>query len=229
MKTSRNFRQILIFAFLSAVFFLNAAAQERRLLPVDEAGKDHSFKAFRDKLISAVKNRDAKYVLSVLDPKIKNGFGGNDGIANFRKQWKIDSSKSELWDELLFVLTNGGAFQQEGRSKIFTAPYIYSNFPDDLDPFEYSAITGTNVRLRAKPNTEAPVVANLSYSIVKVDYQNSVESRPDAGKYTWHKVETSDGKKGFVAGQFVRSSIDYRAGFEKKGSQWKMIFFLAGD
>ena len=228
MKTNRIFQQILFFVFLS-VFSISVSAQERRLLPVDEAGKEASFKAFRDKLINAIKNRDAKYVLSVVDPKIQNGFGGNDGIANFRKQWKITSPNSELWDELLFVLMHGGSFSQEGRSKIFLAPYIFSKFPEDLDIFDYSAITGENVRLRTKPDSSAPVVADLSYNIVKVDYQNSIEEKPNTGKYKWLKVETFSGKKGFVSGKFVRSSVDYRAGFEKKGGQWKMIFFLAGD
>jgi hypothetical protein len=229
MKTNRNCKQILVLVFLSVIFTISAAAQERKLLPVDEAEKDASFKVFRDKLIGAVKKRDAKYVLSIVDPKIQNGFGGYDGIANFRKQWKIDSPKSELWNELLFALTNGGAFMRGGKTKIFAAPYVYSNFPDDLDAFEYSAIIGENVRLRAKPDTGAPVVANLSYNIVKVDYQNSVESKPNSGKYTWLRVEIPGGEKGFVSEKFVRSSIDYRAGFEKKGGQWKMIFFLAGD
>lgn len=228
MKTNRIFKRILFYVFLS-VFSINVSAQERQLLPVDEAGKDVSFKTFRDKLIEAVKKRDAKYVLSIVDPKIQNGFGGNDGIVNFRKQWKITSPNSKLWEELLFVLTNGGAFQQEGKSKIFSAPYIYSNFPENLDAFEYSAIIGENVRLRAKPDAAAAVVADLSYHIVKVDYQNSVEAKPNSGEYTWLKVETLGGKKGFVSEKFVRSSIDYRAGFEKKRGQWKMIFFLAGD
>jgi hypothetical protein len=217
------------FAFLLSIFSISLAAQERRVLPVDEAERDASFKTFRDKLIAAVKKRDAKYVLSIVDPNIKNGFAGEDGIANFRKQWKITSADSPLWDELLFVLSHGGAFNQEGRSKIFAAPYVYSSFPDNLDPFEYSAIIGTNVRLRAKPDVNAAQVADLSYSIVKVDYQNSVESKPNSGIYTWLKVETLDGKTGFVSEQFVRSSIDYRAGFEKKRGAWKMIFFLAGD
>src|SRR5687768_2649042 len=189
MKTNPSLRRILFFALLFTAFSASLAAQERRLLPVDEAGKDASFKSFRDKLINAVKKRDAKYVLSAVDPNIRNGFAGEDGIANFRKQWKINSSQSPLWSELLFVLTNGGAFQSEGKSKIFTAPYIYSNFPSDLDAFEYSAIIGTNVRLRAKPSSSAATIAELSYNIVEVDYQNSVQTAPNSGIYTLLKVE----------------------------------------
>ena len=229
MKTNRKLTKILSFAFLFTVFLINVSAQEQRLLPVDEASKDASFKLFRDKLIGAVRKRDSKYVLSVVDPNIKNGFGGDDGIANFKKQWKITSPKSELWDELLFVLTHGGAFQMEGKNKIFSAPYIFSNFPKNFDAFEYSAITDKNVKLHATPFSSAPVIANLDYSIVKVDYENSIKDKSREGKYTWLKVSTLGGKKGFVQGKFVRSFVDYRAAFEKKRGQWKIIYFLAGD
>lgn len=220
----------MFLAVLLAAFSLDAAAQsERRLLPVDEASKDVSFKIFRDKLLAAVRRRDAKYVLSVVDPDIKNGFAGEDGVANFRKQWKINNAKSPLWDELLFVLTRGGAFQMEGGNKMFTAPYIYSSFPGNLDAFEYSAITENHVGLYARPSASARLVANLSYHIVKVDFNNSVKASANSDSYTWVKVTTLGGKTGFVRGNFVRSSIDYRAGFEKKRGQWKMTFFLAGD
>lgn len=211
-------------------FSLNIAAQnDRKLLPVDEAEKDASFKIFREKLIAAVKKHDTRYVLSIVDPNIKNGFGGQDGIANFKKQWKIANPKSELWDELLYVLTHGGSFDKQGKNKTFIAPYIYSNFPENLDAFEYSVITAKDVNLRATPFLTAPVIASLTYDFVKVDFENSIKDKSDNEKYSWVKVETLNGKKGFVSANFVRSSIDYRAGFEKKRGQWKMIFFLAGD
>lgn len=229
MKTNLKLRRIVLLTFLSVLFSFSVSAQERQLLPIDEAGKDASFKAFRDKLISAVQKKDAKYLLSVMDPNIKNGFGDSNGIANFKKHWKIDSPNSEMWEELLFVLTHGGAFQTEGKNKTFTAPYVYSNFPENLDAFEYSAITDKNVNLRATPFTSAPSVATLSYNIVKVDYEGSVKNKSNTEKYAWLKVETMDGKTGFVPEKFIRSSADYRAAFEKKRGLWKMTFFLAGD
>lgn len=224
----RSLVRFCFLAFLLSAFSFGAAAQERFLKPVDEGGKDASFKLFRDKLIAAVKKRDAKYVVSVLDPRIKNSFGDSNGVASFKKMWKIDSPNSKLWDELLFVLTHGGAFAQEGANKTFIAPYVYSNFPEDLDAFEHSSIVGENVNLRATPFTSAPVVASLSYNLVKVDYNSSVRTKTDED-YTWLKVETLGGKSGFVQERFVRSSVGYRAGFEKKKGLWKMTFFLAGD
>jgi hypothetical protein len=227
MKEKLN--RFTFIAVILAVFSLNLAAQERQVLPVDEAAKDASFKLFRDKLISAVRKRDSKYVLSIVDPKIQTGFGGEDGIANFKKQWKINMAKSPLWDELLFVLTHGGSFDARAKNKTFYAPYVYSKFPENLDAFEYSAIIEKNVKLLATPFAAAPVVATLNYSVVKVDFENSIKSRANPDNYTWLKVTTLGGKKGFVQEKFVRSSIDYRAGFEKKRGQWKLTFFLAGD
>lgn len=223
-------KAILLVAVLTAAFSPGVVAQqERRLLPVDEASRDASFKTFRDRLIRAVRQRDAKYVLSVVDSDVKNGFAGEDGIANFRKQWKPNEAKSPLWNELLFVLTRGGAFQTEGGNKMFAAPYIYSNFPQNLDAFEYSAITENRAPLYARPSAASRLVANLSYHIVKVDFNGSVKASANSDEYSWLKVTTLGGKTGFVREKFVRSSIDYRAGFEKKRGAWKMIYFLAGD
>jgi len=217
---------VLCFLILSlAVAVL--AQNERYVKPVDEAKKDASFFAFREKLIAAAKKRDARYVLSVVDKNIKNGFGGNDGIAEFKKFWKLESASSRFWEEFLPVITGGGTFSGAGRGKLFFAPYSFSAFPDDLDAFTHSVIFGRNVNLRPAPETEAPVVAKLSYNIVEV--LNAVKNKNDAEKDDWYEVRTFGGKKGFVKAEFVRSPIDYRAGFEKKNGVWKMTFFVAGD
>lgn len=206
---------------------INVSAQkERYVRPVDEATKDKSFSAFRAKLIEAVKKRDKKYLLSVLDANIKNSFGGDGGIEEFKEMWEIDSSKSKLWDELRVVLSNGGTFLDK---KTFAAPYSFNGFPEDLDAFEHQVIFGNNVNLRAKPNLSAEVVSNLSYNIVKVDYENSVSDGKPEPTYLWLKVETLGGKKGFVSAEFVRSPIDYRAIFVKEKGKWKMSAFVAGD
>lgn len=221
-------KKLLFLCFIVFGFF-NVFGQERYVRPVDEAKKDASFLAFREKLISAVKKRDTKYLLSIVDRDIKASFGGDEGIEDFKRMWKISSPKSKLWDELLTVLTNGGKFDKEGKNTYFAAPYSFNGFPDDLDVFEYQLIFGNNVNLRAKPDLQAKVVAQLSYNVVKVDYQNSVSDKKNDGEYIWLKIETLGGKKGFVNAKFVRSPIAYRAIFEKKGRNWKMTAFIAGD
>ena len=219
---------ILLFSFVVFSFF-NAFGQERYVKPVDEAKKDASFLAFRTKLIEAAKKRDAKYILSIVDRKIELSFGGLSGIEDFKKTWKINNPKSEFWKEFLTVMTHGGAFVKESESKMFFAPYTFNTFPEDLDAFEYSAIFGNNVNLRANPDLKAKTIAQLSYNVVKVDYENSVKKKGTEAEYSWLKIETLGGMKGFVNAEFVRSPIAYRAGFEKKNGKWKMTVFIAGD
>lgn len=212
---------------LVALFAFTAFPQEKFVKPVDEAAKDPSFLAFRTKLISAAERRDVKYMLSIIDPEIKNGFGGEDGIANFKREWKITSKKSEFWKEFLPVIKNGGAFDKDDKTS-FMAPYTFSSWPDDVDGFEDQVIFGNNVNLREEPNMKAKVVAQLSYNVVKVQY----ETLPKSGKSEypgWLLVKTLGGLEGYVKSEYVRGHIDFRAGFTKKRGVWKLDFFLAGD
>lgn len=224
---------LIIFAiFLTFVFSTVGAAQkEPRVTPVDEAKKDASFFAFREKFIAAVKKRDVKFLLDTLDRDVKGSFGGDSGIADFKRLWKPDQPNSKLWKELLTVLTNGGTFsKREGlKTKEFCAPYSFTVFPEDLDAFTYQMIFGNNINLRARPDAKAASIAKLSYNIVKVDYENSVKKPKSDDDYAWLKIETLGGKKGFVSAEFVRSPIDYRGCFEKINGKWKMTLFLAGD
>lgn len=220
------FSLILIFAAANGA----AAQNERQVLPVDEANQDASFVAFREKFIAAVKRRDVKFLFATLDRDIKGSFGGDDGIADFKRIWKLDQpSKSGLWKELSAVLTNGGTFSKESKTREFCAPYSFTVFPADLDAFEHQMIFGDNVNLRAAPDSKSSVVAQLSYNVVRVDYENSVKKPNSENDFAWLKVETLGGKKGFVSPDFVRSPIGYRGCFEKKNGKWKMTFFLAGD
>jgi len=220
--------KIFLFFFFIAFSFVNFPAQERYVKPVDEAKNDASFLAFRTKLVEAAKKRDAKFVLSIVDRNIKNSFGGNDGSEEFKKAWKINGPTSDFWNEFLPVITNGGKFSEgENNEKLFFAPYSFNSFPDDLDAFSYSVIFGNNVNLRSKADMNSSVVASLSYNVVEVI--NSTKANKNAEKVSWYEIKTLGGKRGFVKAEFVRSPIDFRAGFEKKSGKWKMTAFIAGD
>jgi hypothetical protein len=232
VKLPSKIYPILFAAILTFVFSISGAAQKERLVtPVDEGKKDASFSAFREKFIAAVRRRDVKFLLDTLDRDVKGSFGGDSGIADFKRLWKLDRPNSLLWNELLTVLTNGGTFMKEPgiKNKQFCAPYSFTVFPTDLDAFEYQMIFGNNVNLRARPDLKSETIAALSYNVVRVDYENSVADKKREGEYVWLKIETLGGKKGFVSADFVRSPIDYRGCFEKINGKWKMTLFLAGD
>ena len=219
---------ILLSLFLSFSTNINAQ-KERFVLPFDEADKDSSFKAFRDSLIKTVKTKNKTRLINALDKNIKASFGGHEGVKGFKELWSFDKPKTKVWDELLTVLENGGKFSGKGTSKFFCAPYLFTQFPEDVDAFDYEAIFGNNVNLREKPNLSSKVISKLSYNIISTDIVNSVTTTTDANEYVWLKIKTLGGKEGYVSAKYVRSSIDYRACFEKKGRNWKMTAFVAGD
>jgi len=221
--------RLIHFLFFVAFAVSVAAAQERFVLPVDEAKQDPSFAAFRAELIAAVERRDAKYVSSIVDRDMINGFDSSGGPREFERVWKLNSADSKFWETFLPVIKNGGRFVTERRRRVFFAPYTFDGFPKDLDTFEYHAIFGANVNLREKPQRDAPVAAVLSYNVVKTDPEQSVKIAGKENEFDWMNVETLGGQKGFVKAEFVRGPIDYRAGFEKIRGKWKMNVFIAGD
>ncbi len=218
--------RILFLLFLFFGIATNILAQERYVLPVDEGRKDASFVSFRQKLTEAIKKRDRKFILGILDRNIKNSFGGDGGIEEFKETWKIDNPKSEFWNKMLTVITNGGVFFSKDT---FIAPYSFERFPKNLDAFEHQVIFGSNVNLRSQPEISSKLISQLSYNVIKVDYEKSVKERSNENKYLWLKVETLSGKKGFIKAKYVRSPIDYRAIFEKNNGKWKMGAFISGD
>lgn len=195
------------------------AQAQQTLKPVDQAINQPDFFTFRARLQTALARRDTEAVLAVVHKDIKNSFGGDDGFEEFKKSWDLDKPDSKLWETLATVLALGGSFEPDGS---FTAPYVYTQWPDAIDAFDHMAVTGSSVRVRAEPNTTAPPLATLSFSIVECLPDND----PDK---PWVAIRLSDGKTGYIDRRYVRSSVDYRASFSKIDGRWQMTFFLAGD
>jgi len=214
-------------ALMIVMLALTATARTRKLYPVDEGAKDASFRAFRNRLIGAVKERSTPFILTTLHPKIRLSFGGHSGVKDFLEMWKPDSPDSALWNELSAILSLGGTFSTSDGKRVFWAPYTFSTFPDDLDGYEYASIVGENVRVRSQPNTSAGIVTNLSYDIVKATFFSTDNNRDGAAG--WVKVVVPDGRSGYVASRYIRSPIDYRLGFERIRGKWLITAFIGGD
>lgn len=186
-----------------------------RLPFVDEGPSKPGFAAYRARLRTAVERRDIGALVEAADPGIRLGFDASGGADTLRKQFQENSA---LWDELRVVLANGGRFSTPTS---FAAPYVYASWPERFDAFECAAITGRNVRLRSAPRLDAPVVASLSYAIVR-----PIDRDP---RELWVRVQPGDGRTGYVWHAYVRSSIDYRALFNLSDGRWRMTAFVAGD
>jgi hypothetical protein len=194
-------------------------AAQQPFLPVDEASSRPHFFSFRAQLQRTIARHDTAALLAIVHPQVKNSFGGNDGIDEFRTMWNIGAADSGIWDVLGTVLGLGGSFL---GNDTFVAPYVFSRWPGTIDSFEHVAVIGTNVRVRSAPAADAPVIASVSFSILQV-------ARPDVETEGWTAVRGAANRNGFIASQFVRSPIDYRAIFRNEGGQWKLVTLVAGD
>ena len=186
----------------------------RHCAPVDEAAQTPDFFSFRARLQQAVAARDIDAILDVVASDIRISFGPENGFEAFRREWRVNDPESPLWLELGTVLSLGGYFE---KANAFVAPYTFrcgSAF-DDL------VVTGHNVNVRASPSPTAAVLRTLSFAVVRGHARGSGDG--------WSEVRLPDGQKGFIASQYVRSPIDYRAYFVRFGSSWRMALFVAGD
>lgn len=196
-----------------------------RLLPVDEAPQQTAFFSFRAHLQAAIARRDTAALLAVVDPQIKASFGGDGGIADFRRMWGLDGEpddppdgSDDIWTELGTVLALGGSFSGD---ETFTAPYTFSRWPDDFDAFDHVVMTAADVRIRAAPDQDAPVLDADSFAILLL-------TRSAAPSDTWTAVQLGT-RTGYVSSRLVRSPIDYRAIFTRTSGRWRLAMFLAGD
>jgi hypothetical protein len=199
---------------LAAAALLSAPA---RIPPQDECRKDASFVAYRSSLKAAVKARDARLLLSLVAQDIAFSFGDGAGKAEFAREWRLDQpAQSALWAELEEVLSLGCALQ-DGSAE---APWLYARFPQVLDPFDHAVVVRPGAAAHAAPNRGSKVLARLNWDILPV-----LSDLGDA----WAQVRLTDGRKAYVRRQDLRSPIDYRAGFERRGGRWLMVMFIAGD
>jgi hypothetical protein len=200
----------------------SAAQDPLPLLPLDEATTRPDFFIFRAHLQAVLAQRDLDGLLKVVDPRIRSSFGDDEGIEAFKKLWRIDEPDSELWRELATVLALGGAFDAAGN---FTAPYTFSRWPQGADSFENVAVMGSNVRIRTEPRIDAPTIASVSFSVLRLDAE---AFRSDWTRNEWTAVRFN-GRKGYIATRYIRSPIDYRASFTYTDGRWLLTLFVAGD
>jgi len=204
---------------------------KKKITPVDEADKVPEFKKFREEFVAKMKEKDVDYLMAHVPETIKYSFGVCEGRKGFMKDWELDSNPkgSKIWRQLLDITRLGGTFNKEKTE--FTAPYVFTSFPDGFDSFEeLGAIVGENVTVRSGPGIKNEAVAKLDYEVVKMVFvEKPVVETIGEDTCEWKKIRTADGDEGYVFGKYVRAYLDYRASFEKVDGKWMMNFFVSGD
>lgn len=214
---------------------IGANSQKGKLIPPQTKITDPSLKVFITKLKTAVKNHDEDFIIAHLSETVQCSFGGEYGVKDFENIYLGEHIK-EFWGTMKEIVNQGGDYSGENS---YSFPYVYTNWPDEYDAFEYHAITGSNVNVRDKPNLKtSKVVGKLTYDIVKVDWDKSEpidgdidpEEKDWVGDRKWYYVKQAEGTiEGYVYWDYVYSPIGFRLGLTKEEGNWVISYFIAGD
>jgi hypothetical protein len=203
---------------------LPAAAQERKIEPVDEAGKDASWNAFRKRLFEALEKRDRKFVMSIVSSGVRNGSDSPRGTAEFRKQWLVDAEDSPLWDELRSALSLGSAWLvREKKRRELCAPYVLAKWPDDVDFTKNGVIVAREALAKSEPSSGSETLATLSYDIIAVE-DWELDDRDKTSKQKWVKIKLKE-RDAYVPEEQIRSPIEHAACFIKTEFGWRLTVF----
>ena len=217
----------LLAAIALATVTVAAAAQQMKLPPVDEGARDPSWASFKARLLDALAKRDQKFVLSIVDARIRNSLGP-DGRAEFVKLWQLHSADSPLWVELPKLLFLGGAFvkRDKGASE-FCAPYVRFRWPAIAPAGASGAIVVADALMKAKPSAAAETLQRLGYDLVKVlDWEIADDDKEN--KQQWVRIQVGAGD-GYVPEEQIRSPLEHRACFVKSGAGWRMTGLEVGE
>ena len=189
-----------------------------RLMPADESSSDPQLQQLLQHLVRSAEAGDIDAIVAAADPGIRTTFGDGGGHADFRRMMR----RPGLLEELASIIEMGGTFREEGNGRAFWIPYVYSEWPDEVDAFDFVAVISDQAPLFERPERSSPVLATLSYDILELDPAGA----PTDG---WRPVRTADGRRGWVQDAHVRSPVDYRAGLVRDADGWKLNVFVAGD
>jgi len=188
-----------------------------RLYPVDDSSRDPTFRAFVKKLQSVVEAHDTKALRKMADKEVVSGPSEDDtGWAKFTTRWRPDDPESTLWHALSDLLDLG--FTRE-LPTLFVSPYLVWKFPRELSAASYLVVIRDRAELRAAPSLKAPVLALLSFDVVRKLGQP--EGGEGLGK--WVRVSMLDGRSGYVNARDVMSPLMPRAQFGRRNGKWLLI------
>ncbi|MGB4846590.1 MAG: SH3 domain-containing protein [Saprospiraceae bacterium] len=217
------------------------SAQQKPFPPRDETNTDPSLSAFVMDLKKAVTNRNQAWVKKSLADDAESSLDSELNKDSFIKTWDVDNDSSDFWRIVSRVIDMGGVFLHDtadhsGKFQ-FVFPYTYAldlSIEDDF--YNMGVITGKNVNLRAKPDINGKVVAQLTYDIVRflTDPKEELQITSGAngiGEPEWYKIETyGKDKTGWVNWRFVYNLMGPRLFLYKESSgKWKISALITGD
>ncbi|MET0179201.1 MAG: hypothetical protein ABW194_01805 [Novosphingobium sp.] len=194
-----------------------ATPPRQAFAPKDECAALPGFAAFREALFAAIRTRDGDGLAKLADPAVRLDFGGGAGPDELRR--RLATTRPELWDELDSIVRLGCA----ADGGVATMPWVFSRWPDSVDPYAGRLVLGTSVPLRRRPAPAAPERERLDWALVSLAGDGFDPKAP----YT--EVTAPGGARGFVETARLRSLLDYRIIADRIDGEWRITALIAGD
>ncbi len=177
--------------------------------------------ATMDGLRRAVEARDAAAVRALAAPGIRLDLGDSLTLDDLR----LEDAASPAWPRLARALSLGC---RPATSEAWECPGLGLLDPPaarGIAEEERVYVLGRGVALRAAPAPDAPVLARLSCEVAAYDF-DAPGADAESG---WTPLRLRDGRRGHVASRFAFATIGYRLLIERRGENWRITAFLAGD
>lgn len=219
MILARKLTLILSASSLSAAVPITpAAAATTSFAPIETCDREPGARQFRAALARATEVRDSAALVLLAASDVKLDFGNGAGREELSRRLAGEEG-AKLWRELDRILPLGCALQDDN----LVMPSIFAQDLGEIDPFEVMLVTGSNVALRSGPSAAAKRIGKLSWVFVE-------PLSGDDFEHPFRKVRVhGGGPTGFVATAYLRSPLDYRLVAGRKGREWQIDSFLAGD
>jgi len=204
--------------------------------------KDPSFEAFRKQLGAVAQRKDRRALATLV---VANGFfwlgesgdkaeRGRSGVDNLAKIIGLDGKDAPGWGALESYAADPTAMPYADRKDTYCAP-ADPNFNGD----EFEALikaTGTDegewgypmqpgTEVRARPQTNAPVIDKLGMHFVRVMEEGGQGNQDNP----MLRVVTPSGKVGFVSIDAISPLGNDQLCYVKDSAGWKVAGFVGGE
>lgn len=216
-------RRSLLCALAGLIAATPLRASDLRLLePPGEPPPDSGLASLLDRMRKAVSARDRRALETLLSPTFRVEFDAGKGPAAFRRHWKPDSPATPLWTVLERLLDLGGTLYSP---TLFAAPYVYTQFPTDLDLLGHVVAFRDAVPLCERPEPGTPAVAVARHTILPLAQPLAPPVLLSPGQFL--EVKHPEAGRCFVSSGDVYSPAGHRAFFEKRAGRWHWITLAA--
>ena len=189
--------------------------------PRNDCGELPGASAFLASLKSAIDARDADALVALTAEDVKLDFGGGAGAGQLRE--RLAANDGAHWETLARLMDLGCATSNETS---LTLPWYFAQ-TIPVDPYMGAIVTGEDVSLHDAPDTDAPVLATISWDAVERLPDDT--AREGFERVAWIKPKSEERVEGYIAEAELRGLIDYRLIANRRNNRWRITALIAGD